>query len=508
MTLSIISNFAANSALRNLQVNSGEATKSVSKLSSGQRVTNAADDAASLAIGSRLNTEKVSLGMAVQNAGQATSVMQIADGTLSRVQDILTRMKALSVQSGSQNLSDTERAMLDTEYQNHLQEIDRLLLDTKFNSKELLNNDYALSDLSLQVHDTVVNGENATTAGTVAAPVVQSYQIEGTQSYQFQNLSVRGWDNRAITEGGNGQVSMQIQMGDPAAAASIGTAPSMDNKGIIDADGDGVPDYDVTFSLSFTDEGNNTSIKKVTLDRTLFYSSNPGGTNAAWLTSTGVTLSFRDGEFSQKAANLDEWTEDNFDVIVSMDANFVIGFNANATGLASIGNGGVATDVAAATAMGGSVGLLGAPMTLGSASEGVHGGFQDWTFKVGTGVLTDEDNIEMRMGAASAEIFGLTHSRIDTASMADAANLAISQALDALVAMRADMGGTMNRLEQSTKNIQVSMENVEAARSRMLDLDVAMEITNFTSKQILMQSGVSTLAQANQLPQNLLRLFA
>jgi len=507
MTLSIISNFAANSALRNLQVNSGEATKSVSKLSSGQRVTNAADDAASLAIGSRLNTEKVSLGMAVQNAGQATSVMQIADGTLSRVQDILTRMKALSVQSGSQNLSDTERAMLDTEYQNHLQEIDRLLLDTKFNGKELLNNDYAASDISVVIDGSTVNGENMTTAGTVAAPVAATYQIEGTQPYQIQNLSVRGWDNRAITDGGDGALSMQIQMGDPAAAASIGTAPSMDNKGIIDADGDGVPDYDVTFSLSFTDEGGNTSIKKVTLDKTLFYSSNPGGANGAWLTSTGVTLSFRDGEFTQKAANLDEWTEDNFDVIVSMDANFVIGgAGTNTTGLTAVGTGGVASNVSAATVT--SAGVLGAAMVLGSASEGVHGGFQDWTFKVGTGVLTDEDNIEMRMGAASAEIFGLTNSRIDTASMADAANLAISQALDALVAMRADMGGTMNRLEQSTKNIQVSMENVEAARSRMLDLDVAMEITNFTSKQILMQSGVSTLAQANQLPQNLLRLFA
>src|SRR3546814_18887254 len=88
-----------------------------------------------MAIGSRLNSEIQALRQATVNAGQASSMLQIADGAMASTSDILTRMKTLTVQASSDQLGNTERGMLDTEYQTRLSEIDRIAMDTKFNGK-------------------------------------------------------------------------------------------------------------------------------------------------------------------------------------------------------------------------------------------------------------------------------------------------------------------------------------------------------------------------------------
>ena len=92
-------------------------------------------------------------------------------------------------------------------------------------------------------------------------------------------------------------------------------------------------------------------------------------------------------------------------------------------------------------------------------------------------------------------------------SQADLASESLTSAIDTLQVARAEVGAAQNRLEFAAANIATTVENTEAARSGLMDLDVASEMTIFTSKNILVQAGVSMLAQANQLPQNLLRLF-
>jgi flagellin len=83
----------------------------------------------------------------------------------------------------------------------------------------------------------------------------------------------------------------------------------------------------------------------------------------------------------------------------------------------------------------------------------------------------------------------------------------ITTALDRLNVGRANIGAAQNRLNFASGNLSITVENMEAARSNLLDLDIAAEMTNFTSKQILEQTGIAMLAQANQLPEHLLRLF-
>ncbi|MFQ5773246.1 MAG: flagellin, partial [Kiloniellaceae bacterium] len=129
-----------------------------------------------------------------------------------------------------------------------------------------------------------------------------------------------------------------------------------------------------------------------------------------------------------------------------------------------------------------------------------------FTFKVGTGNQTYDD-LTFSVNAASASALGLSNTGISTAALAGTASTAVSAAIDTLNQTRSDIGAAQNRLTFASRNLSTAIENAEAARSTLLDLDVAQEISTFTSKQILVQTGVSMLAQANQLPQNLLRLF-
>ena len=141
MSLTVLHNAAANVANRLLTVNDAAVSRTVAKLSAGQRVLAARDDAAALAIGSRLRAEVASLSQASINAGQAASMLQVADGATAQIDAAIVRMKALSVQAASQQVGSVERAMLDTEFQAVKAELDRIAKVTNFNGRSLLEGD-------------------------------------------------------------------------------------------------------------------------------------------------------------------------------------------------------------------------------------------------------------------------------------------------------------------------------------------------------------------------------
>jgi len=135
----VATNTAANSALRFLNYNSSQSTSSVGKLASGSRIVKASDDAAGLAIAARLSADITALKQAGTNAAQGASVLQVADGGLSRIGDVLQRLKALAAASLSGVPTDTERAFIDAEYQELLSEIDGIAETTRFNGESLLD---------------------------------------------------------------------------------------------------------------------------------------------------------------------------------------------------------------------------------------------------------------------------------------------------------------------------------------------------------------------------------
>jgi len=135
----VTTNTAANSALRFLNYNAMQSGSSVSKLASGSRIVKASDDAAGLAIGTRLLADVTVLRQSSVNAAQGASVLQVADGGLARIADVLQRMKALAAQSLSGVPSNTERGFIDAEFQQLRQEITAIAQTTRFNGDSLLD---------------------------------------------------------------------------------------------------------------------------------------------------------------------------------------------------------------------------------------------------------------------------------------------------------------------------------------------------------------------------------
>ena len=135
----VTTNNAANTALRFLNFNSAASGASIAKLASGSRIVRASDDAAGLAIGTRLRADVAVLRQAAVNASQGASVLQVADGGLARIADVLLRMKALAAQSLSGVPSNTERGFIDAEFQQLVAEIDGIVTTTTFNGQTLLD---------------------------------------------------------------------------------------------------------------------------------------------------------------------------------------------------------------------------------------------------------------------------------------------------------------------------------------------------------------------------------
>ena len=173
MALSVATNTSAATAHRYLRVNDAEASRSLAKLSSGSRIVRASDDAASLAVGTKLKADVAALKQAQVNASHGASVLQVADGALQQVSDILTRMKALATQAVSGSISDTERGYLDGEFTELEAQLDDLATQTKFNGDALLDGTYTAdfavgTDATTDVI-TVAIGLNVTSTNLVTA---------------------------------------------------------------------------------------------------------------------------------------------------------------------------------------------------------------------------------------------------------------------------------------------------------------------------------------------------
>jgi flagellin len=151
MGLRISTNIAAMGAQRNLSSQTIDQAKAFNRLSSGNRITSAGDDAAGLSISENLKAQIRSMRQAERNANDGISFVQVAEGGLSEVGNILTRLRELSIQAASDTIGDRERGFIDKEYQSLKQEIDRIANSTNFNGTPLLNGQSKKDVLEIQV---------------------------------------------------------------------------------------------------------------------------------------------------------------------------------------------------------------------------------------------------------------------------------------------------------------------------------------------------------------------
>ncbi len=527
MALNLISNFAANVAHRNLAKTDEMASNSLAKLSSGVRVLSAADDAASLAIGSRLAAEVGAQRQASVNAGQAGSLLQIADGAYTVINDILIRMKALAVQSASGQLSSTERTILQTEFLALQNEVSRVANDTEFNGVKLISG----------------SATNATVSTAALSAVgIQSADFSTTSHTQDNNLyriTYDGSNQLTLTKldaAGTGPNTATVNIQSQLDALMTGNTLTAGTTGKIQLTNLGVTltiddTFDRTVAISATTTNNvvaaNAQISAATA--------------AAAFTTTGVTVAGAVTSLASltaldtngagydattgvlRIAVANNTTSNSIDFLALAGVNFGSG----AGTLHSLAAGGEAVTVSVGGEAIGTLTLSGVTSTTTAATGGfieinigqaaiyndytASGGSTSFTFKIGTGNVATEDDLTFSINSATATTLGVDSGAIQidgtTGANAETASAAITTAINTLNTSRSTIGAAQNRLSFASANLSTAIENAEAARSELMDLDVASEMTNFTSKQVLLQAGVSMLAQANQLPQNLLRLF-
>ena len=389
MPMTATTNTSSNTALRYLSQNSAAAASSLGKLSSGSRIVKASDDAASLAVGTKLKADVTALKQAAVNSAQAQSLMQVADGGMSKVGDILQRMKALTVQAQSGSITDKERTYLDQEYSQLNEQIDAIADSTKFNGAQLLNG----------------------SAG-------KTLDVDGTGAFSKFSGTSANTNFRGITLSLNG--------------AGSGTA-----------------------SLAYI-----------------------GATSAGGTHSTASTI----GTFTLTYGNVTDTIQVKFETgqrVVDGQLNFD-----NAGVKVSLSNFDFSTELTAETA--------------------TIGGGGDLSFQVG---VASSDTVTVNIDDVSTTALGTNGTGLTTLAAAVSAGDAVDAAIAQVTASRAEMGAMMSRFEYSSANLAISVENLDAARSTLLDVDMAEEMTKFTSANVLSQAGVSMLAQANQMPQNLLQLL-
>ncbi len=469
----INTNVASLNAQRNLSSSGTQLATSLQRLSSGLRINSAKDDAAGLAISERFTSQIRGLNQAVRNANDGISLTQTAEGAMSEVGNILQRMRELSIQSANSTNSTSDRQALQGEVTQLQAEIDRIALTTEFNGQRII--DGSFSSASFQV------GANANQTINFAIGSVKASSIGGIATEQGTEVSAAAATDITIAIGGGAATSIN------SSAGFTGTANGQDATSAY-AKARAINDAGISgLTVSATTTGTQTvgaiggtagDTYDLTINGVAVFS---GADVAAGLSTsqlrdaingvsnqTGVIASLSGGDLTLTAA-------DGRNITV---AEAGTGFTAGTDGISGTGGafdgvlrGSLNVSAVDTIAIGGTVANVGLSANIARDTVGV-------------------DSID-----------------ISTAAGAQAAILRLDSALQSVNSNRADLGALQNRFSSTISNLSTASENLSSARSRIRDADYAAETANLTRTQILQQAGTAMLAQANQLPQNVLSLL-
>ncbi|HXH31634.1 MAG TPA: flagellin [Bacteriovoracaceae bacterium] len=189
MGLRINTNVASLSAQRALGITKNNLDSNLRKLSSGERITRASDDAAGLAISERLRANIRGLRQAKRNSDDGISLIQTAEGGLNEISNIIIRLRELSVQAASDTVGEKERGFSDIEFQNLLEEVQRISQGSEFNGKKLLDGTGGLVEIQVGIHNDPTNDrikyDSSSTDATLETLGLTGEQISSKEGAQM-----------------------------------------------------------------------------------------------------------------------------------------------------------------------------------------------------------------------------------------------------------------------------------------------------------------------------------
>ena len=501
MALGINTNLASLSAQRALNSTQSDTNQAMQRLSPGLRINSAKDDAAGMAVTSRFTAQINGMNQASRNASDAVSMLQTAEGGLQSITDNLQRIRELAVQASSDSITATDRGYLNTEAQQLILEINRVASSTQYNGTSLLSGTYASSGLTIQVGanntgndsmDVKIGDFKTSTIGAQAAVVTGTSTLNGatldganalsftvqTGSGSAQTVSVAA--NTTGNAGGSsyaGDIKTKVEAADANIAVTVG-ASSFDLGAYTAATGAASTEkmtvtvngtaHDIFFSAAGTSGGaaqQHTAAQFTALLQTSLQSSDAGFsvTNNAG----SLTIGHSDGR--------------NLDVAVSDGATAAGG----------------STDATVGTATGKAYGSI----TMTATNNVITVGGTDQAKVTAATASTGHTVTSAAAGTVLSSV------KVDDKAEANKAIVAVDTALDQVAKGRAELGAFQSRFESVISNLNIGSENAQAGRSRVLDTDFAVESANLAKNQVLQQAGMSVLAQANALPQQVLALL-
>ncbi|MCI5065581.1 flagellin [bacterium] len=621
MVVSLGSNLFSLSTARQLNRSSDQLGRVFERLSSGQRFNRPSDDAASLAISSQLTNRSGILGQASLNVGNATSALSIADGALSQIGTLLSRLAELSGQAANGSLSSTQRGSLNQEFFALDKEIRRITSGTEFNGIELLRGqrssngiDAIASDVTATIGDVSADGRyvifstsatsgqviydsdtgnttslssltglsgNATSAsftndgkvyftqndGLASSSNVFSYDISSATTTQITDFTSSSNDVTVISKvSADGSALLLRTNADLAVGDANDTTVSNDASGnsiiVLDLQTGQVrsvaEDAAVgsTLQLNISADGNQIA----------FLSNQISGfsstTNRAVYTadSSGSELSFNRVSTTDVNRQLRGVTNDGAAIYYESSTTSI--FEADTSGVRTL------VDDVTLSNNGFGVNVLGDAITFVSQSDvagenpdGFYqifqldrisgevrqltdfttdmdfdmGGYfsadgttaylvselvplgsreiqrlditqddQTFQFSLGAG---DEGVINLEIGELLGELGNLGSLTITSQEAAQNALEKVNEMIDALSAYQGEIGAGLSRLESAGRLLSVQETEIEAANSRIRDIDVAEETASLVTLQIRTEVASSLLAQANQQPEIALQLL-
>lgn len=480
----INTNIASLNAQRNLNQSQGAQQTALMRLSSGLRINSAKDDAAGMAIASRMSSQISGSTQAMRNANDGVSLAQTAEGDLNQIGNNLQRMRDLSVQASNASNSASDRAALNNEVQALAKEIDRVAQNSSFNGIKLLDGSFTAQDFQI--------GANATANDRIQIAAISSARISQIGGVgQTTAATVTGTATTAALTAG--AVTLNgVQVG----ASNVGTLPG---QSAVSAYSIAAAINTVSGSSGVTATANATA--SVGIAQTAFAAVAVGVNSGFTVNGVAVGDIAAGGAANGQGANVAAAIN-----LVSAQSGVTATANAT-TGAVSLSAADGRDIVIAAN---GTYAALTADTGL---TAGTTHGTVALNSSVGSIVLSGGAVASGGFTAATtaattvSSVSSIASMNVLTAASATSALSVIDGALASVNSSRASLGAYQNRFSSVVTSLQTSVENLTASRSRIQDTDYAASTAELTRAQILQQAGTAMLAQANQLPNQVMTLL-
>ena len=543
--------FAQNS-LANAQNN---LATSVQRLSSGLRINSAKDDAAGLVIAQNMQGQINGVNQSIRNLSDATNLLQVADSSLSSIQDMLLRMKQLATQGYDGSLSKTQKAAIVNEMVDLNNEVNQTSSRTEFNGIKLLSNGSSVDRVGADIYEGqyIVKTAAAFSAGTLSAAsgsmsaditgdsaatyairldnddiVRQMASTSGENTFTFRAIG----DQLTLSTTINGVPKSQTLTINPASADSGGTK---DNLQTLDFSDFGVHiDLNVTTAAETPLLGS--AIAQGLADKTFKIKGEASkliSVDASAAEPTTYTFAAGDSGSKLKVTWTDTQGVAHADQLDLSGLTFTGGTDTDI----KFGSAGLSLKVHNFQTRSTASDLVDEIIALSGSESGTSGklivlGNDTSNLKFQSGPKTDAfisiKTINVMTGSsgisrgASSDMIALGQNIDSTnglTALSESSSLdewqnafkatadAVDKALDYISTQRAVYGSQMNRLSYVSSNLTAQSTNLQNSRSAIIDTDFASETAKLTKGQIMQQAATAMLAQANQMPNVILSLL-